>query len=96
MAGYTPLDRSPYTGTRIPEILREQGRRQDWLARRMGYSATYVNKVLHGHYPISNEFVRRAVAALELPADVLFVLPAEPAQPSQDADAADDDEVEAA
>ena len=61
-----------YVGSRIAEIIDYQGLRPVWVAEQMGYHRTYFNRVLRGEKPISDEFVRRAVAFFHLPADMLF------------------------
>lgn len=68
-------DPSPYVGTRIPAILSGMERDKAWLARKMGVSLSLVSRVVAGERSISGSFVRRACAALSLPAEVIFVLP---------------------
>lgn len=63
---------TPYTGTRILPILRQRERSQAWLARKMEMDTTHVHRVLTGQLPISDRFVERACAVLELPEETLF------------------------
>lgn len=62
-----------YIGTRIPAILQRLERDESWLARKMGLHKTTVWRVLRGYRRITPDFVERACAVLNLPADVLFV-----------------------
>lgn len=56
-------------------ILEHQGRSLKWLANRTEYSYSYVNQVRTGHVPLSEAFKRKCVWAMDLPRDVLFLLP---------------------
>ena len=62
-----------YRGTRIPAILECMERDEAWLARKMGVRQSTVHRVLRGHRGISPEFVAKASAALNLPADAIFI-----------------------
>lgn len=49
---------------RIAEVMKEQGRRQNWLARKLGISREMVSRLLMGKMYWSEEHRRAAVEAL--------------------------------
>lgn len=49
--------------------LRAQDRGPAWLARKTGYSASYIWKISHGYRPASEMFHRRVARALGWPED---------------------------
>lgn len=75
----------PDRGPRHPilDVLREQGRRQSWLADRIGHSHEYTNRVLNGAHPAPLAFREKCARVLELPVSDLF-LPASDAPPATD------------
>ena len=54
-------------------VLKRRGQPLSWLAARMGYTHTYVRGVASGRTPVTEEFRRRAVVALDLPEEALFL-----------------------
>lgn len=64
------------TGTRarepLFEVMRHQERSYLWLARRTGYSHSYIKAVAAGQRPASPDFRARSAYALDLPESVLF------------------------
>jgi transcriptional regulator with XRE-family HTH domain len=53
-------------------VLREQGRSQTWLARRIGRSHAYVNRVLNGLHPAIPAFRAACAEKLGVPERDLF------------------------
>lgn len=66
--------REEETAVRYPiwSLVRAQGRNLVWLARVTGYRHAYVRLVACGASPVTAEFRRRCVRALNLPEEVLF------------------------
>lgn len=58
----------------IAAVLRDQGRKQTWLADRIGYSDRHLNQVIRGTLPASPEFRRKCAEALGIAEDGLFIL----------------------
>lgn len=56
----------------IVGVLRDQGRTQTWLARRIGRSHAYTNRVLNGLHPAVPAFRARCAALLGLDEATLF------------------------
>jgi hypothetical protein len=56
----------------IVGVLIEDGRTQTWLARRTGYSAEYLNRVLKGHLPALPAFRAKCALRLGMPESALF------------------------
>ena len=56
----------------IWNIMEHQGRRLDWLARRLGYTPVYVRGIKCGQFPVTAQFRRRCAEVLDLPEAVLF------------------------
>lgn len=59
-------------GTKLAEVLEEQGRRRDWLAAQTGVSAPLVTLICQGKRRPSSRFQQRAAHALGLTTDELF------------------------
>lgn len=79
----------------IVDLLREEGRTQTWLARKIGRSAEHTNRVLKGVHPATGAF--RAACALALgrdeselfhPADTSIAPPSEDGAVNRDGTAA--------
>lgn len=70
----------------IVAVLRDQGRTQTWLARRIGRSHAYTNRVLNGLHPAVPAFRARCAALLGLDEATLF----HPADTSSAAPASED------
>lgn len=58
----------------LGDVLREQGRKQTWLGRRIDYSPAHITRVIQGDVPASSEFRRRCAEALDMDEADLFVL----------------------
>lgn len=56
----------------IVALLRQQGRRQTWLAQQIGYSQGYVYRVLQGVAEPAPVFRQRCSEVLGVPVDELF------------------------
>ena len=56
----------------IVGVLREQGRTQTWLARRIGRTHEYVNRTLNGRHPAVPAFRAACALALGMGEDELF------------------------
>lgn len=56
-----------YDNSKFNTIFREQGRRQDWLARRLGVSRSYISHLKRGAAPITPAMARRIAVVLEVP-----------------------------
>ena len=54
-------------------VLKRRGQPLSWLASRLGYTHAYVRGVASGRTPVTDEFRRRAVVALDLPEEALFL-----------------------
>lgn len=68
-------DRSPYVGTRLPEILQERERTYAWLARKTGYSKPHISEVVSGKRVITNAFAASVSKVLDLPESTIFLWP---------------------
>jgi len=64
-----------YTGTKIGDVLTEQGRRQDWLAAQVGVKPATVNRWIKGSRQIDRVNAERVAAALGVPFFSLFEFP---------------------
>lgn len=62
-----------YDPNRIAELLRVQGRTQDWLADITGYDRATVSRVLNGHQPLSGKFAAASARVLGVPLSWLEV-----------------------
>lgn len=58
-----------YDANKLFEVLRAQGRRQDWLAAQVGCSQSLISMVKRGQRRMPDWFAERAAAALGVPAD---------------------------
>ena len=61
-------------------VLKRKGQPLSWLAARLGYTPAYVRGVASGRTPVTEEFRRRAVVALDLPEEALFLAAREVAE----------------
>lgn len=68
----------------IWDILDHQGRRLEWLARRLGYTPVYVRGIKAGQFPVTTEFRRRCANVIDLPESVLFLSTADVPSASQE------------
>ncbi len=57
---------------RIHHVMRSQGRRMEWLARKTGFSVYHVSRVANGRLPASRLFRQLAAEAVDMPEDYLF------------------------
>ncbi len=64
-----------YTGSRIGGVLSEQGRRQDWLAFRVGVTPATVNRWIRGTRSMDHTSASRVADALGVPFYLLFDVP---------------------
>lgn len=64
-----------FTGTKIGEVLHEQGRRQDWLAAKVGVTPATVNRWIRGSRSVDQISAQRISAALGVPFFLLFKEP---------------------
>lgn len=48
----------------LQKVLRDRGQTVSWLADQTGYTRSYVSNILNGKVPFSEEFQRKAMAAL--------------------------------
>lgn len=62
-----------YADTRIPAVLADLERDEAWLARKMKVHKSTVWRVVRKERGITADFVARACAALNMPAEALFV-----------------------
>lgn len=56
-----------YNGARLGEILKEQGRTQRWLARRIGVSDALLSLVISGQRTFTPEAAEKVAQTLNLP-----------------------------
>lgn len=64
-----------YTGTKIGDVLKVQGRRQDWLADQVGLSRSALNMAMKGSRTINAEYATQIAAVLGVPFFMLFESP---------------------
>ncbi|MGB3329184.1 MAG: helix-turn-helix transcriptional regulator [Thermomicrobiales bacterium] len=64
-----------YTGTKIGDVLAEQGRRQDWLAAQVGVKPATVNRWIRGSRQLDRANAERVASALGVPFSLLFLSP---------------------
>lgn len=57
----------PETGSTLSQILRAQGRRQDWFAQQVGVSQATVTRWCAGSHEIADEYVERIAEVLGVP-----------------------------
>lgn len=61
-----------YDNSKLAAIISAQGRRQDWLACRIGVSRSYISHMVRGAARITPVMARRLAEALEVsPCDLL-------------------------
>lgn len=56
-----------YNGARLGEILKEQGRTQRWLARRVGVSDALLSLIISGQRTFSPPLAQKVALTLNLP-----------------------------
>lgn len=61
-----------YDSTLLFETLSEQGRSQEWLAKKTGYASNYVRQIKMGRKKATPEFARKVCAVLQMPLASLF------------------------
>ncbi len=66
--------RTRYQSTNLDRVLADQGRKQRWLARRVGVSESLVSMLISGERTISADMAERIAAALDVPLFLLFEL----------------------
>ena len=64
---------------KIRRIMDAQGRRNDWLAARVGLSESSITRILQGSRPINEQFAQSAADALQIPMEFLLSDEPEPA-----------------
>lgn len=64
-----------YTAPKVRILLEAQGRRQDWLAEKVGISPSLLNRAMSGTRTIDRDTAERIADALEVPFFVLFDFP---------------------
>lgn len=57
----------PEAGTTLNQILKKQGRRQDWFAEQVGVSQATVTRWCSGSHEIGDEYVERIATILGVP-----------------------------
>lgn len=67
-------DTDRFSAGNLGAVLREQGRRQDWLSRQIGVSEALISKVLKGERTLSRTHAERVATALNVPFFMLFEL----------------------
>jgi transcriptional regulator with XRE-family HTH domain len=63
-----------YTATYLGDVLETQGRKQRWLAERIGVSGGYVSLIIGGERTVDRETGERIAALLDVPFFLLFSL----------------------
>lgn len=53
-----------YSGTKIKQVLTDQGRRQDWLAAQVGVATSTVSRWVNGELPIRFDHAQQVAALL--------------------------------
>lgn len=61
-----------YTGSKIGGVLFEQGRRQDWLASKVGVTPATVNRWIRGNRSLDHTNASRVADALGVPFYLIF------------------------
>lgn len=64
-----------YTGTKIGEVLAEQGRRQDWLAAQIGVTPATVNRWIKGTRLMNHASAVLVSSTLGVDFSLLFSVP---------------------
>jgi transcriptional regulator with XRE-family HTH domain len=60
--------------THLGDVLESQGRKQRWLAERIGVSGGYVSLIIAGERTVDRETGERIAALLDVPFFLLFAL----------------------
>jgi transcriptional regulator with XRE-family HTH domain len=63
-----------YVATHLADVLESQGRKQCWLAGRIGVSGGYVSLIIAGERTVDRETGERIAALLGVPFFLLFTL----------------------
>jgi transcriptional regulator with XRE-family HTH domain len=63
-----------YVATHLGDVLESQGRKQCWLAGRIGVSGGYVSLIIAGERTVDRETGERIAALLGVPFFLLFAL----------------------
>jgi transcriptional regulator with XRE-family HTH domain len=63
-----------YTATYLGDVLETQGRKQRWLAERIGVSGGYVSLIIGGERSVDRDTGERIAALLDVPFFLLFSL----------------------
>jgi transcriptional regulator with XRE-family HTH domain len=63
-----------YMATHLGDVLESQGRKQRWLAERIGVSGAYVSLIIAGERTVDRETGERIAALLDVPFFLLFAL----------------------
>lgn len=64
-----------YAGTRIGDILKSRGLRQDWVAAQSGISPAHLCRIINGERGASSAVAERIAGTLQLPFFLVFELP---------------------
>lgn len=80
--------RRSYRATGLAEVMRIQGRRNDWLAQQAGISEATVTRMLRGERRATEEVASKIAAIFHLPLTMLFDLSHESEQVSSEQEAA--------
>jgi len=63
-----------YRATHLGDVLESQGRKQRWLAERIGVSGGYVSLIVAGERTVDRATGERIAALLDVPFFLLFAL----------------------
>ena len=63
-----------YVATHLGDVLESQGRKQRWLAERIGVSGGYVSLIIAGERTVDREMGERIATLLDVPFFLLFSL----------------------
>ena len=63
-----------YIATHLGDVLETQGRKQRWLAERVGVSGAYISLVIAGERTVDREMGERIAELLDVPLFLLFSL----------------------
>lgn len=63
-----------YVATHLGDVLEAQGRKQRWLAERVGVSGAYISLVIAGERTVDRETGERIAELLDVPLFLLFSL----------------------
>lgn len=59
--------------TALGAVMAEQGRRQDWLAARAGYTTAHVNRLVLGRTPMTRQAAERLAPILGVSVECLLM-----------------------